>query len=292
MAPKGKNQIVVWDGCPELVRAAVVAFEQACTPSYTMASRRYSIWSKVREYLDTPVAQALDALGQPELLDRPFSRWLEMGLERGERKRLWPLSMQHRDMVHSALPKQQPHDPHLTALLETLYEVGVFVSLRRARKSVGVKPEKAAEVVNHCRKISPDYPFCELCWRKTMRAVVEALENGKRKGNAWKFSGRFCAKHNPSDPTSRYRVDHRYRQRFQDEVKRQLALVTRKEQPWEQVQDEAAVRIQAFVLVRVPRRTRADEIREMAQLGASRREISERFGVSRQAVYKVLVKNI
>lgn len=93
MAPKGKNQIVVWDGCPEQVRVAVVAFEQACTPSYTMASRRYSIWSKVREYLDGPVGRALKALGQQELLDGPLSRCLEMGWERGERKRLLRLSI-------------------------------------------------------------------------------------------------------------------------------------------------------------------------------------------------------
>lgn len=292
MAPKGQNQIVVWDGCPEPVRTAVAAFEHACTPSYTMASRRYSIWGQVRECLDVPVAQALAALGQPELLDGPFSRWLEMGWERGERKRLWRLSTQHRDMMHKALPKQHPHDPRLTALLEILYEVGVFVSLRRASKSVGVKPEKAAEVVNHGRKVSPDYPFCELCWRETMRAVAEVSEDDERQGNAWKFSGRFCLEHNPSDPTSRYRVDHRYRQRFQGEVERQWALVKRKEAPWEQVPDEAAVRKVAFDLVRVPGKTWADEMREMAQLGASRREIAERFGVSRQAVYKVLVKNI
>lgn len=269
-----------------------MAFEQACTPSYTMASRRYSIWRKVREYLDVPVAQALDALGQAELLDGPFSRWLEMGLERGERKRLWRLSTQHRDMVHSALPKQPPHDPRLTALLETLYEVGVFVSLRRASKSVGVKPEKAAEVVNHGRKVSPDYPFCELCWRETMRAVAEASEDDERRGSAWKFSGRFCAAHNPSDPTSRYRVDHRYRQRFLDEVERQWALVKGKEAPWEEVPDGAAVRKRAFDSVRVPGGTRADEMREMTKQGTSRREIAERFGVSRQAVYKIFINKI
>lgn len=288
MAPKGKNQIVVWDGCPELVRVAVAAFEQACTPSYTMTSRRYSIWSKVREYLDVPVAQALDALGQPRLLGGPFSLWLEMGLERGERKRLWRLSTAHRATVHEALPKQPPHDPHLTALLETLYEIGIFVSLRRARKSVGVKPQKAAEAVNHGRKVSPDYPFCELCWRETMRAVAEGSEDGGRTDTAWRFSARFCAEHNPSDPTSRYRVDHRYQQRFQEEVKRQWALVKRKEQPWGQVPDEAEVRKVAFDLVRVPERSRADEMREMAKQGASRREIAERFGVSRQAVYKIV----
>lgn len=291
MAPKGKNQIVVWDGCPEPVRAAVAAFEHDCTPSYTMASRRYSVWSKVREYLDAPVAQALNVLGQPELLDGPFSRWLEMGLERGERERLWLLSRQHREMVHKALPKQHPQNPCLKAFLETLYEIGVFVSLRRASKSVGVKPEKAAEVVNHGRKVSPDYPFCELCWRETMRAVAEASEDEGCKANAWKFSGRFCAEHNPSDPMSRYRVDHRYRQRFQDEVARQWALVKRKESSWEPMPDEAEVRKQSFELVREPGGTRADEMREMAKQGASRREIAERFGVSRQAVYKVLVRN-
>lgn len=278
---------MVWDDCPEAVRAAVAEFEQVCTPSYTMASRRYSIWSKVREYLDASVAQALDDLGQPKLLDGPFSRWLEMGRERGERERVGRLRT-----AHKALLRQHRHDLRLMALLETLYEVGMFVLLRRSRQSVGVKATKAAEAVNHGRKVSSDYPFCELCWRKTMRAVVEASEDGKRRGNAWKFSGRFCTEHNPSDPTSRYRVDHRYRQRFQDEVKRQWELVRRLEAPWEQVPDEAAVRMQAFILARVPERTRADEIREMAQLGASRREISERFGVSRQAVYKVLVKNI
>lgn len=287
MAPKRKNQIVVWDGCPEPVRAAVAAFEQACTPSYTMTSRRYSIWSKVREYLDAPVAQALDALGQPELLDGPFSRWLEMGLERGDRVRLGRLRREHRELSEAYLDA-----PELIALLDTLFEVGVFVLSRRSRRSVGVKAVKGAEVVNYGRKASPDYPFCELCWRATMRAVAEASEDDKGKGDAWKFSGRFCAEHNPSDPTSRYRVDHRYRQRFQDEVNRQWESVKRKETPWEQVPDEPAVRMQAFVLARVPEKTRADEMREMAQQGASRREIGERFGVSRQAVYKIFMKNI
>lgn len=285
MAPKGENRIVVWDGCPAPVRAAVEAFEQACMPSYTMASRRYSIWSKVRECLDAPVAQALDALGQPELLGGPFSRWLEMGRERGERVRLGLLRKEHR-----ALLAEHSDAVELKALLETLFEVGVFVLSRRSRRSVGVRAEKGAEAVNHGRRVSPDYPFCELCWRRSMRAVAEASSNAKRKANAWKFSGRFCADHNPSDPASRYRVDHRYRQRFQDEVERQWKLVKQKEPPWKRQPDEASVRIQAYVLVRVSKKTRADEMREMAKQGASRKEIAEQFGVSRQAVHKILTK--
>lgn len=190
-------------------------------------------------------------------------------------------------MVHKALPKQQPHDPCLTDLLETLYEVGVFVSLRQAGKSVGVKPEKAAEVVNHGRKVSPDYPFCGPCWREMMRAMAEILEDDGGKENAWKFSGRFCAEHNPSDPMSRYRVDHRYRQLFQDEVTRQWALVKRKESPWEQVSDEAVVRKLAFWAVGVPERTRADTVREMAEWEV-RKAMAARFGVRGQEICRIL----
>ncbi len=75
-------------------------------------------------------------------------------------------------------------------------------------------------------------------------------------------------------------------------MKRQWAFVKGKEAPWEQVPDQTAVRQVAFNFVREPGRTRADEMREMAKQGASRREIAERFGVCRQAVYKIFSKNI
>lgn len=285
MAPKVRNEIVVWEGCPESVRVAVMAFKQACTPSYTMSSRRYSIWSKVRECLDLPVAEALAALGHAGLLGGPFSHWLEMGWERGERARLLRLRQ-----VHRAVLRQHQNEPCLTALMETLYEVGLFVLSRRSQRSVGVYAEKGAETVNHGRKESADYPFCELCWRKTMREVEEKARDAKRKKNAWKFTGRFCAEHNPSDPMSRYRVDHRYRQRFQDEMRRQWALVKRKEPPWEQAPREARLRKFVFELIRKQGKTRADEMRDMAKQGASRKDIAAHFGVTRQAVHKVLVR--
>src|SRR5690606_30256442 len=100
----------------------------------------------------------------------------------------------------------------------------------------------------------------ELCWQRSMRAVAIASKDAKRQKNAWKFSGRFCAEHNPSDPASHYRADHRYRQRFRDEVERQWKLAQQKAMPWKQVPDEVSVRMQAFALVRVPEKTRADEI--------------------------------
>lgn len=300
MTPKEVTKIIVWEGCPTVVAAAAHRFEQACTPSYTMASRRYSIWGLVREHMDAPVAEALQASGFPDLLGQPLSRWLELGCARGERVRLNRL----RKHTRALLPEHTTSFA-LIALLDTLHEVGLFVLSRRAQKSVAWPQEKDMKAaknetgkpsINYARKESPDVPFCELCWKKTMRAVAELEEKEKakamRRSVSWdlimRYSARFCADHNPSDPTSRYRVDHRYRQRFQDEIKRQWRLVRRQQAPWAHTPNEWEVRMQAYGLARVPDETRADEMRRMAAQGTPRQVIAEHFDVSRQAVHKAL----
>ncbi|MCR4160422.1 helix-turn-helix domain-containing protein [Kerstersia gyiorum] len=291
MTPKEATKIIVWEGCPSVVAAAVHRFEQACTPSYTTASRRYSIWSLVREHMDAPVAETLQALKLPDLLGHSFSRWLELGCERGERVRLERFSKNIRALQRAF--KAEFH-PGLHALLDTLCEVGFFVLSRKPRISVGVSKERASQAVNYGRRQSSDYPFCELCWKHSMRAVAEEKAKKKTAGKhvplaeIIRFSSRFCADHNPSDPASRYRVDHRYRQRFQDEVKRQWGQVRRKQAPWAHTPDEWEVRMQAYGLARVPDETRADEMRRMAAQGTPRKTIAEHFGVSRQAVHKAL----
>lgn len=59
--------------------------------------------------------------------------------------------------------------------------------------------------------------YCELCWRHTMRAA--GMAGMSVPGiKARRLSNRFCYEHNPSDSSSRYRADQRYKEIFQREL--------------------------------------------------------------------------
>lgn len=90
--------------------------------------------------------------------------------------------------------------------------------------------------------------FCELCWRLTMRATVMSGKNVPDI-QARRLSDRFCSEHNPSDPSSRYRADQRYKEAFQRELTAlQLGTI------------ESAFEVQ----FRLPRSAEMQEIRKTA----------------------------
>lgn len=59
--------------------------------------------------------------------------------------------------------------------------------------------------------------YCELCWRFTMRAALMSRQHTPD-FKARRLSARFCSEHNPSDPSSRYRADQRYKEAFSREL--------------------------------------------------------------------------
>ncbi|WP_426211676.1 hypothetical protein [Pseudomonas sp. TWR2-1-1] len=93
-------------------------------------------------------------------------------------------------------------------------------------------------------KAERHFPYCELCWRLSEAArdhLAEArlsytLNDTRRKKVIEKDeedgigSLRFCSVHNPSDPDSRYRAAHRYRDCFWREIEacRKRFLIARK----------------------------------------------------------------
>lgn len=56
---------LVFQGCDSAVALGIESFVNRLTSSYSLTSRRYSVWSLVRELLDTPVADYVDGLPWP-----------------------------------------------------------------------------------------------------------------------------------------------------------------------------------------------------------------------------------
>ena len=280
MASSQQSKIYVGDRCPPYVRDAIASFERQCTPSYTTGSRRYSIWSLVRNVLDEPFRRALAEHHIDHLISSPLSMWLRMGLASNERSgRLNRLSR-----ARSSLQRLHSGRVEAFALIEVAYEIGLFVHLRRPQQSVGPLAERAAKPINFSRAQSPDYPFCELCWRNTMRAC--ALDTGA--ALAVFATARFCEDHNPKDPSSRYRSDHRNRTKFRraiDDFWRSWRATSLGQGT---APSESEARYAAYWTVRGGESPRVQKMRQMAAMGLSGAEIARQSGVSRQAISKAL----
>ncbi|MBD9401347.1 hypothetical protein [Comamonas sp. CMM02] len=280
MAMSQQSKIYVRDRCPAYVRDAIASFERQCTPSYTTGSRRYSIWSLVRNVLDEPFRRALAEHQIDHLISSPLSTWLHMGLAPNERGvRLSRLSR-----ARSTLQRLHSGQAEAFALIEVAYEIGLFVHLKRPEKSVGPSAEKATKPINFSRVQSPDYPFCELCWRNTMKAC--ALETGAEL--AVFASARFCEDHNPKDPSSRYRSDHRNRTKFRIAIDDFWKSWRATSLGVSVIPSESEARYAAYWKVRGGWSPRVQKMRQMAEMGLSGAEIGRHFGVSRQAVSKAL----
>lgn len=280
MAVSQQSKIYVGGRCPAYVRDGIASFERQCTPSYTTGSRRYSIWSLVRDVLDEPFRRALVEHHIDHLISSPLSTWLRMGLASNERSgRLNRLSR-----ARSTLQRLHLGSAEAFALIEAAYEIGLFVHLRRSQQSVGPSAEKAAKPINFSRAQSPNYPFCELCWRNTMRAC--ALDSGAEL--AIFASARFCEEHNPKDPSSRYRSDHRNRTMFRSAIDDFWSSWRATSWGGSVVPSESEARCAAYWQVRGGESARLRKMRQMAEMGLSGAEIARQLGVSRQAVSKAL----
>lgn len=280
MAMSQQSKIYVRDRCPAYVRDAIASFERQCTPSYTTGSRRYSIWSLVRKVLDEPFRRALAEHQIDHLISSPLSIWLRMGLAPNERG----VRMSRLSLARSTLQRLHSGRAEAFALIEVAYEIGLFVHLKRPEKSVGPSAEKATKPINFSRAQSPDYPFCELCWRNTMRAY--ALDTGAEL--AVFASARFCEDHNPKDPSSRYRSDHRNRTKFRSAIDDFWKSWRTTSLGVSRVPSESEARYAAYWQVRRGESQRVQKMRQMAEMGLSGAEIARHFGVSRQAVSKAL----
>lgn len=145
----------------------------------------------------------------------------------------------------------------------------------------------------------PGASYCELCWRETMRS--KALRQTTPTLSQLRLSNRFCEIHNPSDPRSRYRCDHRYKEAFQRELMALHGMAASAHQfrfhppPHADAQE---IRKTAYDLVHSGLRpaethsNRRSGLRErvwaLKRLGMHQAAIGRQLGISRQAVSKAL----
>ncbi|TAN05069.1 MAG: ArsR family transcriptional regulator [Rhodanobacteraceae bacterium] len=143
--------------------------------------------------------------------------------------------------------------------------------------------------------------FCELCWRPTEYASCQQASPDDPAMDS--KNKRFCSVHNPSDSESRYRVDHRYKRAFRNELEHQRGWAVSEysvEFTPTGPTTTAAQRKAAYDLVHArlhspdADRKRVRSLKEKAYelhgQGLSQSEIARQLGVSRQAVSKALQK--
>jgi predicted transcriptional regulator len=211
-----------------------------------------------------------------------------------------------RFVIHSSdapLPGNVSVSAHLRfcATLDTIRSL--LDALHAFRPQIGRDPLKAHE---GARPRLPDAVirrqhdgYCELCWRHTMRTTGMA-DRDVPDIKARRLSDRFCSEHNPSDPSSRYRADQRYKQAFQREL---MALQHNTAKSVFEVQfhpprtaDAQEIRKTAYDLVHARLRplTRLEKpsLREsvwlLHQKGMRQADIARQIGTTRQSVSRAI----
>lgn len=287
---------------------------------YTITSRRYSIWTLVRRYLDDPFNELIHEHADP-------THWSQLKrFKLSEIHKVDPEPL----FANCYLPI---HDPDYGSKTESkcqrLLEWQKFFE-GAIKSSQAVVPRPAASITfertldfvqadlllmisrltprpqrphhaddlgsrgEHTRRVQE---FCELCWRPT--EYVSRKESHPRDPSADHKNKRFCSKHHPSNSPTLYRTDHRYKRAFENEFWHQMRLAPSEyaiDFPLPTETTIAARRKAAYDLVhaglhppdddRKRRYSLKEEVYVLKQEGMSQSDIARRLGISRQAVSK------
>lgn len=246
-------------GCSSRLASSVISFNAAVTPSHTLYSRRYSLWSLVANHIDEAAEASLQET-KPRFDEKyRFSKHAKM------------IGCSNTIKAFRIINRGQDNS-QTYADIETLMEVLYFIKSRSAT----AQNKRFANI--------DEKPFCELCWRFTI-AYEQKIQN---EGELW-GSPRYCKRHNPSDPFSLYRSDHRHRKNFETWINILGGSVELPpfQKPY---QENINIRKDAYKLAQVKITTRKKEILELLINGHSQSEISRQLGISRQAINKSLSK--
>ncbi len=137
---------------------------------------------------------------------------------------------------------------------------------------------------------------CELCWRPTMRAEAMHRLAGIPLIRSRHFSDRFCVEHDPSNPDSRYRVDHRYKELYQEEKRKRInpGFLARLGLPPPATGEEAKKDMYNRVHARLRPFTRPDKpsfreiVWDLHAKGKRQADIARELGTSRQSISRSL----
>lgn len=310
-------------GCEPEVAKGLTALASRLTPSHTITSRRYSVWSAIRDDVDAPFRAQVanytrhwdarllarfkpseawrappgDNLRVARSMDEAGTVLLRSTDESLSKAEAVLLSMdQWAECLRLAI-RSSEHDQSTAAarFRATLDSVRMLMTdLRARRPSHGSTKDQG--VVRDSASRSDQHTYCELCWRVSLRTA--ALQCGQQVARARRLSPRFCSFHDPRDPRSRYRVDLRYRAAFEKELD---ALLQIEDSGYAiafsppQSADEQEIRKTAYDLVHARLRSLnssspglRERIAALRLQGHTQAEISRKLGISRQAVSKAI----
>lgn len=246
-------------GCSSELAAAVASFNAAVTPSHTLCSRRYSLWSLVATHIDHAADNAMERFSLGLNKSSSFSQYAK---NNGCIQLMKDIKL---------LVRRIEGDSQFYADIDTLIEVLFFLKGRSPK-------ENTAVLINvNCK------PFCELCWRYTV-----AFDSYFRGDETPIGNTRYCVEHNPSVPNSSYRNDHRHRNNFEEWLE---TLGAKKElPPFSDPADQMPIRKKAYAFSHAKLSERRIKILKLYAAGSTQAEIARQLGVSRQAVSKSLFK--
>ncbi|MHB9100553.1 MAG: hypothetical protein ACYC2E_03415 [Sulfuricella sp.] len=99
-----------------------------------------------------------------------------------------------------------------------------FISpLTNLKSKTTTTPEERRRTRVNKGNSNDHFPHCELCWRlcesEEARIENEPIELAKDSKPAI-LSSRFCRKHDPTNPSSKYRADHNHRRDFHQMIEK------------------------------------------------------------------------
>lgn len=310
-------------GCDPVVAAAIKRFSRAFTSSHTTKSKRYSVWTLIRNNVAKPLSTYLQTHlpihGIYELRVLACADSIEMAnaLQRDmenlknidQRKDCGLAQAMQRDMSkledllrYYIRPNGLTQaDEIFQATLESVRYLCHFCQRAVPNRSVNEGDEKRdVKKITRPKVDQSQYPYCEICYRLCQRIYLDDLPKrmGGSAGRGVKSvlgSERYCCEHDPCSPKSQYQTDHDYRKKFHAKLKEiygDLRLNHKRDKWIELVGGNEAdlIRRYAYEYVRAPR---VDDRVKVWQLHKdkskpSQSEIAKALGMSRQWVHKIL----
>lgn len=290
--------------------------------SYTITSRRYSIWTLVQRYLDAPFNRFMHrhgGLAHEGMLDRfrlseihkvdppPIAANHCLPIREPEFQRRYALKQyrisEWQKCFKTLVRQSQASTNKANAKRVDEFEKTLdFVQADLLSVIQGLipgrqRPNHTDELGNWNQHTRRAQTYCELCWRPTEYTLHQESFPGDTSGDY--KNKRFCHEHDPGNPRSKYRVDHRYKRAFRNELMH-LQQLTASEYavPFTlpAVTTLAAMRKAAYDLVhaglhspdenRARRHSLKEKVYAMKEQGLSQADIARELGVSRQAVSK------
>lgn len=313
------TRISIPEGCNPELATGIAKLALEISPSHSITSRRFSVWSLVRQHVDQPFESAIAPLRRHSwgaLVGNlvPSLAWQSPSLD------VLALATTFRE---AALPRIKG-SPEPASRAESVvsavkqWDECIRLAGRKARITAGqshliptldamrllfaalllLRPRVERDVYGISVRDSltrPDqYTLCELCWRESLRCA--ALNAGESRLRAMRLTNRFCQHHDPRDPYSQYRADVRYKAAFMREVDA-LECIEDSEFSFRfslpRSADAQELRKTAYDLVHARLRPlgskvpgHREKIGALLVQGVSQSEVARRLGISRQAVSK------